>query len=228
MNHPEKKTDAPKRAIAYYRCSTDRQELDAQKKDVVAVCKANGWKIVGSFEDDGVSSRKKRPGVEAALDAMNRGEADLLVVQRLDRIARSVIELATIADKMSNSGWSIAAGGKVFEKTAEGKAFYGMVSVFAAYEKDLISDRTKSALAAKREQGIIGGRRPIDPEISEAIIDARVNKGLTLQQICDQLNEQGISTPQGGSVWRPSSLTKLFERHGLVKKHKPKRRKSVK
>jgi len=217
-----------KRAIVYYRTSTDRQVMDAQVRDVEGVCQQNGWEIVGTYEDPDVSTRKaKRPGKDAAFEALGQGAADYLVVQWMDRIARTAEELTQLPRVMESQGWELVENGRIIDaKTAHGKFVFTIMAARAEFERDRLRERIVSALDAKREKGIIGGRKPIDPILEEQIV-AKRKEGWTLEQIANALNEDGIPTPQGGTVWRKSSLHGLMKRNGLdgtIKKlGKPKR-----
>ena len=219
-----RRPDATK-VIAYYRCSTDKQTLDAQIADVEGLCLQRGWVIVGTYQDEAVSSRKKRPGQLAALEAMGRGEADFLVIQRLDRLARSLIELASIAERMNKEGWAIVADGQVYEyKSAVGRLIFNQLALFANFERDLIKERVDSGLAEKRKQGIVGGRKGMDKDLEAQIVEWR-KQGFTRQAICDALNDAGTPTPYGGLLWRSSALDSIFEKNGLKKRRKAKKAK---
>jgi DNA invertase Pin-like site-specific DNA recombinase len=81
-----------------------------------------------------------------------------------------------------------------------------MVSVFAELERRRIGERTKEALAIRREQGVVLGRpASIPPDIAKRIRGMR-HRGMTLQAICDVLNGEHVPTARGGRLWRPTSL----------------------
>ena len=81
-----------------------------------------------------------------------------------------------------------------------------MLATFAQFERRLISQRTKEALAVKKQQGVRLGRPPSIPEeLAKRIVRMR-RRGLTLQAICASLNAEGIPTVRGGRLWRPTSL----------------------
>src|SRR4051794_25477883 len=92
---------APVRAIGYLRVSTDEQResglgQSAQHAAVAADCARRGWDVT-FFEDAGYSARTlKRPGIQGALDTLARGEADALVVSRLDRLSRSMLDFTAL------------------------------------------------------------------------------------------------------------------------------------
>jgi DNA invertase Pin-like site-specific DNA recombinase len=87
-----------------------------------------------------------------------------------------------------------------------------VMATFAQFERRLIGQRTREALAVKRAAGVRLGRpSAIEPELAERIHTERAT-GATLRQIADMLNEEGVATPRGGSEWRPSSLERLLRR----------------
>jgi DNA invertase Pin-like site-specific DNA recombinase len=81
-----------------------------------------------------------------------------------------------------------------------------VLATFAQFERRLIGQRTREALAVKKAQGVRLGRPPsIDPKLARRIRSMR-SRGLTLQAICDRLNREGVPTARGGAAWRPTSL----------------------
>ena len=91
-----------KRVLAYVRVSTEEQRgsgagLAAQRAAILAECQRRGWKLVDAIEDAGYSARDlKRPGVRIALEMLRDGGADALVVAKLDRLSRSMLDFAGI------------------------------------------------------------------------------------------------------------------------------------
>jgi DNA invertase Pin-like site-specific DNA recombinase len=200
------------RVIAYARVSTEEQGLsgagmEAQRAAILAECERRGWALVESFEDVGAGENLKRPGVQAALDALSRGEASALVVAKLDRLSRSMLDFAGVMASAQKQSWALVAlDCAVDTTTPAGEAMANVMAVFAQLERRLIGQRTREALAVKRAAGIRLGR-PTDvaPELAQRIRAERAS-GATLRRIAQTLNEDGVPTPRGGSLWRPSSL----------------------
>jgi DNA invertase Pin-like site-specific DNA recombinase len=89
---------------------------------------------------------------------------------------------------------------------AAGEAMANVLATFAQFERRLIAERTKAALAVKKAQGVRLGRpASIPDELAKRIMRMR-GRGLTLQAICDTLNAERVPTPRGGALWRPTSL----------------------
>jgi DNA invertase Pin-like site-specific DNA recombinase len=90
-----------------------------------------------------------------------------------------------------------------------GEMLANVLAVFAQFERRLIGERTKEALAVRRNQGVRLGRpRVIPPEVRAEIIDAR-HQGLTFQSIADQLNELGVPTGHGGRQWYAATVRRV-------------------
>jgi DNA invertase Pin-like site-specific DNA recombinase len=90
--------------------------------------------------------------------------------------------------------------------TIMGAAMAQVVSVFSELERKRIGERTKEALAVKKAEGVQLGRpASISPQLAKRIV-RMPKQGMTLQAICDVLNDEGVPTARGGRMWRPTSL----------------------
>jgi DNA invertase Pin-like site-specific DNA recombinase len=201
------------RVLAYVRVSTEEQSdsragLEAQRAAIQRECERRGWQIVHVIEDAGYSAKDlKRPGVHAALEQLERKEADGLVVSKLDRLSRSMVDFTAVMAKAQKQGWALVALDCALDTTTPaGEAMAHVLATFAQFERRLIGERTREALAMKKKQGVRLGRpQSIPPRLARRIRSMR-SRGLTLQAICDQLNEESLPTPRGGKAWRPTSL----------------------
>jgi DNA invertase Pin-like site-specific DNA recombinase len=201
------------RVLAYVRVSTEEQSdsragLEAQRAAIEAECARRGWVIVEVIEDAGYSAKDlKRPGVRAALDELARKGAAGLVVAKLDRLSRSMLDFTAVMAKAQKQGWALVAlDCAVDTTTPAGEAMAHVLATFAQFERRLIGQRTREALAVKKKQGVRLGRpTSISPQLARRIRSMR-SRGLTLQEISDRLNRDGVPTPRGGAVWRPTSL----------------------
>src|SRR4051794_32111797 len=102
------------RVVGYIRVSTEEQAssgagLEAQRAAVVAEAKQRGWELAHVFEDAGLSGKslKGRPGLSAAIEAVERGGAQALVVAKLDRLSRSLLDFAELMDRARRQSWSL-------------------------------------------------------------------------------------------------------------------------
>src|SRR5664280_942601 len=135
------------RTIAYLRCSTEEQAdsragLDAQRAAILAEAQRRGWDEadVTFIEDAGFSGKNlDRPGIEAALDALRHRRATTLVVSKLDRLSRSLVDFAGLMDRASREHWAlIALDLNVDTSTPAGEAMAAMLATFAQFELSLI------------------------------------------------------------------------------------------
>jgi DNA invertase Pin-like site-specific DNA recombinase len=142
--------------IGYARVSTTDQDLKVQRE---ALRRAG----VGVVFEEKASGTKRdgRTELQKVLSVLGKGDA--LVVTRLDRLGRSMRDLANIAHEIEQSGAYL----KVIEQsvdtsTAAGRAFYGMLAVFAAFETDVRRERQLEGAMARREGVYKGGKPRLD------------------------------------------------------------------
>ncbi len=142
--------------IGYARCSTDKQDLAAQK----AALKALGVPPDRIYTDHGLTGTNRlRPGLDQALAAVRTG--DTLVVPKLDRLARSVPDARFIADALVARGVRLALGASVYDPVDPmGKMFFNILATFAEFEADLIRLRTREGMAIARSRGKLRGKKP--------------------------------------------------------------------
>lgn len=162
--------------IAYARVSTADQSLnlqmDALEKfgyDRIYTEKASGGK------DD-------RPELAKALDMLREG--DTFIIYKLDRLARSTLKLIETLDSMKKKGVEfISLSDNIDTSTAAGKAMFGMMAVFAEFEKSIIRERTVAGLEAARARGRKGGRPKTDKKKLEKAIKLYESGEFTVSQI---------------------------------------------
>jgi len=142
--------------IGYARCSTDKQDLAAQK----AALEKLGVPAARIYTDHGLTgTNRARPGLDQALAAVRSG--DTLVVPKLDRLARSVPDARAIADDLIARGVKLALGPSVYDPADPmGKMFFNILATFAEFEADLIRMRTREGMAVARAKGKLRGKQP--------------------------------------------------------------------
>jgi DNA invertase Pin-like site-specific DNA recombinase len=203
--------------IGYVRVSTVEQGdsgagLEAQRRAIAAYCQSRGWTLIRVEQDiTSGASTNGRHGLAEALAAIHRFEAGTLVVAKLDRLSRSVGDFASMLDAARREGWNLAVLDLGCDlSTPMGEAMAGMASVFAQFERRVIGERTRAALAVKRSQGVRLGRpRVIDEKVRRRIRTVR-QSGRTLQAICDLLNRDRVPTVRGGP-WLPSTVDRVLK-----------------
>ena len=142
--------------IGYARCSTDRQDLAAQRQALLELGVAEDR----SYTDHGLTGTiRTRPGLDPALAAVRQG--DTLVVPKLDRLARSVPNARAIADQLRERSVKLALGRTHYDPgDPMGKLFFNILATFAEFEADLSRLRTREGMAISRARGKLRGKQP--------------------------------------------------------------------
>lgn len=199
--------------LGYERVSTDEQGdsgagLEAQRRAIIRECRQRGWQLLDVIEDAGYSAKDlSRPGVQAALEVLGSGDARALVVAKLDRLSRSMLDLTALMATAQKQGWALVAlECAVHTTTPASEAMANVLAKFAQFERRLISQRTREALAVKRANGVVLGRPPsVDDAVARRIVRDR-RRGRSLREVADSLNAQGVPTGQGGRRWYPATV----------------------
>ena len=218
--------------VAYYRVSTAQQGhsglgLDAQREAVMRYLSNGGWPPLAEFTEietgKGANALDRRPQLKAAL-AYARKHKATLIIAKLDRLARNAIFILEL--KRSEVEF-IACD------IPEASTFtIGLMAILAQQERELISARTKAALAAKKrrgetlgkpenfkQEGRIKGSEAMKAKASGNLNNRRATgyakslkeQGLTLQAIADKLNAEGYETARG-KMFEKVTVKRLLER----------------
>ncbi len=161
--------------------------------------------------DKGKSGKNlQRNGLEAALKHVHAGQAGGIIVSKLDRLSRSLLDFAYLMAKADREGWNIVALDLGVDlRTPAGKAMAGMLAVFAEFERNVIRERTKDGLAEKKAEGVRLGRpRSIDLDLLMGVIAAYHGEG-SYNATAKLLNEALVPTINGGKQWYPAVVQKL-------------------
>jgi DNA invertase Pin-like site-specific DNA recombinase len=211
--------------IGYARVSTDEQALygyglDAQETKLREHARRVSAELV-VIRDEGVSGKTlERPGLMRALTRIAASEADGLVVAKLDRLTRSVIDFAMLLEWFSVADATLAAlDFDLDTSTPSGRLVATIMAGVAEWERGVIAQRTREGLAAARAQGRPVGRPAVPDELAHRIRQMRED-GMTLQAICDRLNAEQVPTARGATEWRPSAIQRA-----LGYERRPRRRK---
>ena len=206
-------------AFGYIRVSTHEQAvgglgLDAQRAAIRSACELRDWELRAVYEDAGVSAvASHRPGLERALLACRTHEDALLIVAKLDRLSRSMLEFATLVDRMKHEPWRLVALDLgVDTTTPNGEFVANVMSSFAQFERQMISVRTKEALAAARQRGVRLGRPSVvGDDLRQLILSLYRDEKLSATAIAKRLSEDGIQAPHGGLHWHTSTVTRILK-----------------
>jgi site-specific DNA recombinase len=220
------------RIATYTRISTDEEHqpfsLEAQsvRLDNYIASQA-GWEKVRSFTDQGSGATMERPALQRALTEARAGRYDLLLVYRVDRLARSVRGLAHVLEELDKVKVAFRSATEPFDTaTPAGRMMVQMLGVFAEFERATIVDRIVAGMERKAARGswTVGGRPfgyRVDaetgflaPEPSEAplvpmIFDLYADRRLGVRAIAAQLNAGGHRT-KGGLPWSKHSVLSVL------------------
>jgi DNA invertase Pin-like site-specific DNA recombinase len=205
-----------KRLIGYLRVSTDEQAdsgagLAAQEEQLRRAFEYEGWELVELVRDEGVSGKDlHREGLRGALERIVAGEADGLVVSKLDRLTRSVVDFGDLLEWFDVAEAAfVALDLRLDTSTPTGAMVAHVLVVVAEWERRTIGQRTKDAMAAKRRNGEATGLPSLWDDahaaLRERILELHAG-GSTRAAIARQLNQECWPTLRGASEWRPSAL----------------------
>lgn len=209
----------PTRAVSYRRVSTEGQAdsgagLDAQAATIAGAVAARGWDLVADLADAGASggSLNGRPALAEALAMLAAGDADVLVVAKLDRLSRSVADFARLTEQARREGWSVVAlDVDVDTSTPTGELVVNVSASVSQWERRIIGARTADALAARKAAGVRLGRPVTLPEAVRDRIAADRAAGATLSGIARALTAEGVPTARGGAKWYPSTVAAVVK-----------------
>lgn len=203
--------------VGYVRVSTEEQAdsgagLEAQRRTIRAEAARRGWTLLNVYQDAAASGKSLtgRPELQAALRAVEGGGAAALVVAKLDRLSRSLVDFAALMDRSRKRGWAmVALDLGVDTTTPSGEMMANVLAVFAQFERRLIGQRTKDALAVRKAQGVKLGRFKGAPADVRARIAQMHAAGESLSAIARQLNADAEPTAQGGELWHASTVRQV-------------------
>jgi len=206
------------RAVGYIRVSTDAQGergygLDAQRELIAAEAARRGWTLEHVYVDvaSGKSTRR-RPEYAEMLHGFSLGNADVLIVAKLDRLSRSLVDFAQLMATAQAEKWSVnALDIGIDTSSINGELIAHIIMALAQWERRIIGQRTSSALAQVRARGTKLGRpRGVSDETLRLIRILR-ESGKSYASIAASLEREGIATAQGGK-WQAATIRKLSMR----------------
>ncbi|HZI37263.1 MAG TPA: recombinase family protein, partial [Acidimicrobiia bacterium] len=209
----------PSQVIAYTRVSTEEQAvsglgLKAQETAIRTATAARGADLVAIYSDPGISGAvapEDRPGLTDALGAVGPGRAGVLMVAKLDRLTRTVLDFAFLMQRSQREGWALVTLDLgVDTSTPQGELMANVFATFAQFERRLIGQRTKDALAVKRAQGVRLGRPVTLPSAVRERIVAERRAGATMAAIAAGLTADAVPTAQGGARWHASTVQSVL------------------
>ena len=206
------------RVIGYMRVSTDEQGdsgagIEAQEAVIRAEVERRGWELVDLRSDVASGkSLRRRDALGMSMRDLAAGHADVLVVAKLDRLSRSVMDFAAIMETAKSEGWSIRViDMDVDMTTSMGELVANIMISLAQWERRVIGERTKAALVAVRARGTHVGRKSGVDEETLRLIRVLRESGMSWRRVADSLEHEGVPTGQGGR-WHAATVRRLHER----------------
>jgi site-specific DNA recombinase len=226
--------------VGYVRVSTEEQaragvSLDAQEERVRAYCLLNGLTLTTIYRDEGVSASKpmrERPEGARLLATIEAGEAQHVVSMKLDRLFRDAVDCLETVRQWDSRGLALhlidMGGSAMNTASAAGRFFLTVMAGAAEMERNLVRERTRLALAHKRERGDRLGTTPLgfstpsaglpmvpNPDEMEAvrvILLSRVRRQpISFRAIAADLAARGLSTKRGGR-WQAATVKRIWDR----------------
>jgi len=173
------KTNKPKRVALYARVSTDKQSTENQLRELREAATRMGWDVAGEYIDHGISgakSRKDRPRLDAMLKGVARKEFDIVAAWSVDRLGRSLIDLVELLQELHSMGVDLYLHQQgINTTTPAGKALFGMMGVFAEFERGMIRERVNAGIARARKNGTKSGN-PIGRPAVSGDVEGRIRE----------------------------------------------------
>jgi len=171
--NPSDKTPRPVRCAIYTRKSTteglemDFNTLDAQREASELYIRsqaAQGWTVLPTLYDDGgfTGGNMERPALQRLIDDIERGDVDMVVVYKVDRLSRSLLDFSRMMERFEKKSVGFVSITQHFDTSSSmGRLVLNVLLSFAQFERELISERTRDKIAAARRRGKYTGGPPV-------------------------------------------------------------------
>jgi DNA invertase Pin-like site-specific DNA recombinase len=207
------------RTLVYVRVSTREQGdngygIEAQRERCSRECESRGWTVAHVVtEVASASPKSKRPELARALRQLEVGQFDALMVSRIDRLSRSLLDFTEMLAAAETQGWALVCLDPAVDmSTPYGRMMAKVAMSFAELERELTSIRTKEGLAVAREQGRLPDKRYGDASVIRRIVRLRRGKGMSLEKIAETLTAAGVPTPGGQAAWNHKTISLILSR----------------
>lgn len=180
----------PRRVALYLRVSTKDQTTDNQRRELEEVAERAGWEVVAIYSDEGISGAKgraKRPGLDALLKAVARREVNMIAAWSTDRLGRSLRDLLETLQALQASDVDLYLHKQALDtSTPYGRAMFGMLGVFAEFEREIIAERVRAGMATAKAKGKPVGRPKASPETLARIRELR-SQGMGMVKVAREV-----------------------------------------
>jgi DNA invertase Pin-like site-specific DNA recombinase len=204
-------------AVGYCRVSTEQQldglSLAWQRSEVERAVTEREWALAGVLDEQAsAKTRGPRPVLSSLLKRLDGGEFDVLVVAKLDRLARSMLDFYSLLERARKHGWSVVCLSPALDMTtSQGRMVAGMSMLFAEYEREIMGDRQRESIAARRRAGTY---KPTPKQLGDDVEDRIAHlaaEGFGARRIARQLELEGYRPPRAAR-WQPSTVQVALRR----------------
>ena len=179
-------TKTKKRAAIYARVSTREQNPDMQIRELRQYAKARDFTVAHEFIDRESGTKESRPELDKLWQMVRARDVDVVLVWRFDRFSRSTKQLINALSEFEAIGVDFISKTDQIDTTSPaGRALFTMISAFAQFERDIISERVKSGIDRARSQGKRLGRPP-RPDTEKQEVQKLRRQGLSYSRIANQ------------------------------------------
>lgn len=224
------------KVVGYIRVSTEEQathgqSLDAQRAKLEAYAKLYDLELVAVVDDPGQSGKSlNRPGLQAALAMLRRGDAGGLLIGKLDRLTRSVADWQSLIDEFfgERSGKQLfSVSDSIDTRTAAGRLVLNVLLSVAQWERESTGERTRDSLQHRIRNGQRCGKvrfgydladdgATLIPNPAEQSTIGQVTElrqaGRSLREIADELTRRGVATKEGRPAWTHTAVNRILQR----------------
>lgn len=205
------------KAVGYVRVSTADQanglSLESQQRAISSEVARRGWDLARVEEDHKSGKNTRRDGLERALAAVSiLGGDGALVVARLDRLARSLADLCELMARADREGWTLLVLVPMVDLSDPfGRCMAQVAGAFAELERQIISQRQKESVAARRAAGTYRYSGPQASPAAVKRIAAMMQAGTGARAAARQLLIEGFAPPTGNE-WHPRTVGRIMQR----------------
>ncbi|GIN86949.1 integrase [Heyndrickxia sporothermodurans] len=219
----------------YVRVSTEEQakegfSISAQREKLKAFCQVQDWTDFKFYVDEGISAKDtNRPYLQLMLDHIKQGIIDTVLVYRLDRLTRSVLDLYKLLDLFEENNCKFKSATEVYDTTtAMGRMFITLVAAMAQWERENLGERVRMGQIEKARQGKYSAKAPFGFDKNEnekllinnnekvVILDMieKIKQGYSIRQLANYLDDSGIP-PIRGYQWHITSILTILKNPAL-------------
>jgi site-specific DNA recombinase len=217
------KVQMSKQAVGYIRVSKQNERgvsLDSQSEKIRAMACVHDAEVEIVADDGETGRHANRPGLRRVLEMVRRGEVELVIVAKLDRLTRSVKDLAELLELFQKRNVSLVSVAEALDTgSAAGRLVMNIMASVSQWERETIAERTATALRHKRGQRRVfnhepyGFRRDGDELTTVPEEQAMIGRmkewraaGWSLRQVANELNSSGTPTKRAAGKWHPQTV----------------------